>query len=100
VDESLQAAEDKEWAQLRVLSQGKWIMPTVNACYVYTKVFSHNSYLAKIRREERAGFQTAGLRQHADTKILLKSTVVAFRDVLLKVHYHWSIFNHRRGLHY
>jgi glycosyltransferase involved in cell wall biosynthesis len=97
VDETLEAAEDKEWAS-RVLAEGGWIMPVANACYAYTKAFTHTGYLNKIRKEERAGARAAGLIPETDLPTLVKSTIVAFREAIWKVYSDWSLFYFRRGI--
>ena len=96
-DESLRAAEDKEWAA-RVLAEGGWVMPVVDACYAYTKVFTHSSYLEKICKEERAGAEAAGLTPSTSCALTIKSSLVAFREAAWKVYSIWRLFFFRRGL--
>ena len=82
-NEALPGAEDKEWA-LRVLRAGDCIMPAVNAAYCYTQSFPRANWIKKIRREEIAGMQAAGLRPRSSLKDTAFSIFAAQRDVFLK----------------
>ncbi len=82
-DESLPGAEDKEWA-LRVLRAGNCVMPVVNAAYCYTRSFSPDRWVQKIRREETAGLQAAGIRPRVSLKDTVFSILAAQRDVFRK----------------
>ncbi len=97
VDEKLSAAEDKEWA-MRVLRSGDYIMPVAHACYSYTRHFTPDAFLRKIKKEELAGFQAAGLATPASLKDLVKSTLVAPRDVMHKVRFNTEMYLLRRRL--
>jgi glycosyltransferase involved in cell wall biosynthesis len=80
VDETLEAAEDKEWA-LRVLRAGGWTMPVANACYVYAKTYTREAWLSKLAREERAGFQSAGIQRDANWQHVVKTILAGGRDL-------------------
>jgi hypothetical protein len=97
IDETLEAAEDKEWA-MRVLRDGGWIMPVANACYVYTKSYSRQAWLRKLEREERAGFHAAGLRRDADWQHLVKTMLVDLRNVCESARTQFALYRFRRGL--
>ncbi|MFN7921734.1 MAG: glycosyltransferase family A protein [Bryobacteraceae bacterium] len=97
VDEKLLAAEDKEWA-MRVLATGKWIMPVVPAAYAYTKRFVGDAYLNKIRKEERAGFEIAGLRTPHSFVDLVKSVLVMPRDSWRQAREKIALHRFRAGL--
>jgi glycosyltransferase involved in cell wall biosynthesis len=82
-DETLPGAEDKEWA-FRVLGAGDYIMPVANAAYCYTRSFPPEKWIQKIRREEIAGFQAAGIRPRPSLKDTVFSILAAQRDVFRK----------------
>lgn len=98
VDETLEAAEDKEWA-LRVLRRGSWIMPVANACYAYTKTYSREAWLTKLVREERAGLHAAGLRRDADWRGVVKTILAGGRDLWNTALTESALYRFRRGLH-
>jgi len=81
-----------------VLRDGGWIMPVVNACYAYTKTFTTDAWIRKIQKEERAGFDAAGLRRHADWKDVLKTIPVGARDVWRTTRTNWALYRSRLRL--
>ncbi len=82
-DETLPGAEDKEWA-FRVLGAGDYVMPVANAAYCYTRSFPPEKWVQKMRREETAGLQAAGIRPRPSLKDTVFSILAAQRDVFRK----------------
>ncbi len=97
VDELLEAAEDKEWA-MRVLRESDWTIPTVNACYVYAKTYTSETWLKKLLREERAGFFAAGLKREVDWIHVAKTVLAGMRDVWRRARTESALNFFRRGL--
>ena len=97
VDETLEAAEDKEWA-MRVLRSGDWIIPTANACYAYVKTYTSNGWLRKLQREERAGFLAAGLQRDTNWLHVVRTLGVGVRDTFEKVRTESAMCRFRRRL--
>jgi hypothetical protein len=97
VDETLEAAEDKDWA-LRVLHDSEWIMPVANACYVYAKTYTREAWIRKLALEERAGLRSAGLRRDADWLHVVKTFVAGGRDLWNSVRTESALYRLRRHL--
>jgi rhamnosyltransferase len=82
-DETLGAAEDKEWAA-RVLRSGKYIMPAVQAAYCYNRSFGELSWIQKLEREETAGFIAGNIKPKVSLKTTVFSILAAQRDAMRK----------------
>lgn len=96
-DESIQAAEDKEWA-LRVLRTGKYIMALADAAYCYNKSFSSESWLRKIKREEAAGAVAARILPHASFAGVVAKTLVSQREVFRTLAVEAQLYFFRKNL--
>lgn len=96
-DESIQAAEDKEWA-LRVLRSGKYIMTLADAAYCYNKSFSSESWLRKIKREEAAGAAAAKLLPQASFANVVAKTLLSQREVFRTLAVEAQLYLFRRNL--
>jgi rhamnosyltransferase len=96
-DESIQAAEDKEWA-LRVLRSGKYIMTVADAAYCYNKSFSSDGWLRKIKQEEAAGAAAASILPPASLKTFVKKALVSQRDVFKALAVELELYQFRRSL--
>ena len=97
-DETLIAAEDKEWA-MRVLREGSYIMPIANAAYCYMRSFEPESWRRKLRREETAGFTAARICRVPSLKEAVLSTLSAQRDVFRKARTEAALYALRRRLY-
>lgn len=97
INERLKAAEDKEWA-MRVLRSGKYIMPVANAAYCYLRSFSTTAWLNKIRREEAAGLEAAGLVPRASWKDPVATLIGAQREALRKLRIESELYAFRLSL--
>lgn len=97
IDERLKAAEDKEWA-LRVLRSGKYIVPVANAAYCYVRSFSTAAWLNKIRREEAAGLEAAGLVPRASWKDPIAAMIGGQREAFRKLRVEAELYAFRMNL--
>ena len=97
IDERLKAAEDKEWA-LRVLRSGKYIIPVANAAYCYLRNFSTAAWLNKIRREEAAGLEAAGLVPRSSWKDPIATMVAGQREAFRKFRVEAELYAFRSKL--
>jgi glycosyltransferase involved in cell wall biosynthesis len=82
-DESLGAAEDKDWA-LRVLRSADYVMPVVNSAYCYTRPFPPKVLIRRRMLEEASGMKAANILPRASLRDALFSVLVAQRDVFRK----------------
>jgi rhamnosyltransferase len=82
-DETLGAAEDKEWAA-RVLRSGNYIMPAVQAAYCYNRSFGELSWIQKLEREETAGLIAGNIKPRVSLKTTVFSILAAQRDAMRK----------------
>lgn len=97
VNEHLRAAEDKEWA-LRVLRSGPYTMSVANAAYCYLRPFSTAAWLKKIRREETAGFEAAGILPKASLKDLIQTAAAAQLESFRKIRIECGLYGFRKSL--
>ena len=96
-NEQIQAAEDKEWA-LRVLRTGQYVMTVADACYCYARNFSKDSWLRKIRKEETAGSEAAGILPNASLKDVIARVLVSQREVFRTLSVESQLYFFRQNL--
>ena len=96
-DESIPAAEDKEWAW-RVLRSGKYIMTVADAAYCYARNFSQSAWVRKIKREESAGAAAAGILPSTSLKNVALKVAASQREVFRTLSVESELFVFRRSL--